>query len=328
MLVELISKNAGAEQEHRQYYPSPSKVGQCIRALTYHAIGAERRPFPDRAMLVFEDGHWHEELIKDHIRKTVYELIEMKGSKQRITIADIDGDVMDGEVDGLLKDPLGVIYLLEIKSINPFGFQRLKDGPEDGHRRQSNLYMHGLIKSGLEISKAVVLYKNKATAAMKEFIIDYDKEQALSDIDMFKKVSRWAKSNTVPPRQYDRDRDWQCGYCVYSDICYENYESEFKALKTGADLPEDLVTQFKYYLEVSGHRLELEKEEKNLKQDIKDRLKSQDIREGRVGEYTAKLTMISSERIDKKLVPQEILPTIMKTSSYEKLTIRKIKEIV
>lgn len=326
MLVELITKNAGSEQRHYPYYPSPSKVGQCVRALTYHAIGVTPDPFPDRAMLIFEDGNWHEELVKDHIRKTVFELIEFKGSNQRIEIAKINGKKMTGEIDGLLKDPLGTLYLLELKSINHFGFERLEDKPEPQHERQSNLYMHGLISAGMEVRKGVILYKNKNTAAMKEFVIDYSEEQARADIDLFFQIAAWASERKVPPRPYDRDKDWQCNYCRWASTCYENYQGEFEALTEDAELEPEIENLFKYYLEVSGHRLSAEKEEEELKEQIRTLLKEKGARGGRVGPYVAKRTLQERRSIDKSLIPKDILPQVEKVTVSEKLTIRKVKE--
>ena len=163
MIVEVIAKNAGAEQEEREYYPSPSKVGQCIRALTYSAIGVKPTEFPDRAIMIFNDGHWHEELIKDAIRGTAFRLTELKGKQQRIVVGYVNGRVVDGEIDGLVEDPLGKPYLLEIKSINHFGFERLKGEPQEDHHRQSNLYLHGLVLAGFDIKQAIIIYKNKNT---------------------------------------------------------------------------------------------------------------------------------------------------------------------
>lgn len=329
MIVELIAKNAGANQEERAYYPSPSKVGQCERALVYHAMGVKPDPFPDRALLVFEDGNWHEEIIKDHIRGTVYKLIEFKGKNQRVEIAEVNGRKISGEIDGLLIDPLEELYLLEIKSINHFGFERLvKAGaPEDSHKRQSNLYMHGLIKAGFSVRKSVIVYKNKNNAAMAEFVVEYDEALALADIQKFAGVEEMASKQIVPPRPYDRDVDWQCGYCRFEKTCYLNFDAEFQALTEDAEIEEpEIVEKFKYYLEVSGHASELDKQKDELNEEIQGLLKERGLRGGRAGEYVAKIAMRSRTFIDKDSIPPEMLPSVQKTKSFPVLTIRKKKE--
>lgn len=321
MLAELIAKNAGQDQDQRDYYPSPSQIGRCVRALTYHAIGTTPDPFPDRALLVFEDGHWHEELIKDHVRKTVFRLTEWKGTRQRFQIAMIRGVEMTGEIDGLLESPLGEQWVLEIKSINHFGFERLKDAPLDEHRRQVNLYLHGLICAGFEMRKALLLYKNKNTSAMKEFLIEYEEAQALADIALFGQVADWAAARTVPPRPYGPD-DWQCEYCRWKRTCYQNYVEEFQQLSVDVALDEELATTARYYNELGAQIREQEKEREELKALLKGALTQAQAQSGRAGEYLIALSVQEREQIDKSLVP----PEAIKKVPSERFTVKKLKK--
>lgn len=321
MLIELISKIAGQDQESHAYKPSPSQSGRCVRALTYHAIGVEPDPFPDRALLVFEDGNVHEEMIKDHIRKTVFTLTEWKGVTQRFLIADIDGTPMTGEVDGIISSPLGEQLALEIKSINHFGFERLKDAPLPEHKRQVNLYLHGLIQNGVEIRKALILYKNKNTAAMKEFIIEYDEALALSDIEMFKQVDRWAEKNTVPPRPYSPE-DWQCQYCRWNKTCYKNYIEEVDQLNSDVALSEELEITARYFNELGAHIGEQEKEREGLKAKLKQALTDANAKSGRAGEYIISRSVQERDQVDKALVPPEAIKKVIS----ERFTVRRIKK--
>lgn len=322
MLVELIAKNAGQDQKSYGYKPSPSQVGRCIRALTYHAIGVAADPFPDRALLIFEDGNIHEEMIKDHIRKTVFTLTEWKGPRQRFLIADINGVPMDGEVDGILSSPLGEQIALEIKSINHFGFERLKDAPLDEHKRQVNLYLHGLKQAGLVgIYKAIILYKNKNTAAMKEFIIEYDEALALADIEMFRQVDQWAEKNTVPPRPYEPG-DWQCDYCRWNKTCYKNYVEEVGQLQSDVVLDEELETTARYYNELGAHIGEQEKERDELKSKLKQALTDANAKSGRVGDYIISRSAQERDQVDKTLVPPEAIKKVIS----ERFTVKKIKK--
>ncbi len=320
MIVELIARNAGESQEESQpYYPRPSSVGKCIRALVYHAMGVRADPFPDRAILVFEDGNWAEEIIKDHIRKTVFELEEWKGSRQRIKIAEINGRLMTGEIDGLLIDPLGQIYLLEIKSINHFGFERLKDGPLDDHRRQANLYMHGLIEAGFNIRRAIIIYKNKNTAAMKEFIIEYDAIQALADISMFEVIDDFAKRGELPARPYNYD-DWHCQYCRWEKPCWEGYVQEVEKLSTNVALDEELETTARYYTELGAQESEIKKERKVLHWQICEALKESGAQSGRAGEYLISLSVAERKAYIDALVP----PEAIKRTFSERLNVKSL----
>lgn len=322
MIVELIAKNAGqTQEENAPYYPRPSSVGRCFRANVYHAMGVPADQFPDRAILVFEDGNWHEELIKDHIRKTVYELTEWKGKDQRIEIAEINGRPMTGEVDGLITDPLNETLLLELKSINHFGFERLKDAPQDDHRRQVNLYLHGLIKSGMNIRRALILYKNKNTAAMKEFVIDYDEAQALADIALFEEVDRLAEAKEAPPRPYSFD-DWHCQYCRFQGHCWNGYAEEVAALSEDVALSEEIETAARYYNELGAQKSEIEKERDKIKDDVLlPALSAAKAQSGRAGEYILSLSASERKKIDESLVP----PEAIKKVPSERFTVKRIK---
>jgi CRISPR/Cas system-associated exonuclease Cas4 (RecB family) len=321
MLVELISKNAGQTQEKRgAYYPRPSAVGHCIRSLVYHATDVPADRFPDRTILVFDDGNWHEELLKDHIRKTVFQLDELKGPRQRIHIAIIGDKKMDGEIDGLITDPLNTTRLLEIKSINHFGFERLKDGPLDEHRRQANLYLHGLILGGLEVREALILYKNKNTAAMKEFIIAYDEAQALSDIDMFKYVEDAVQDGEIPPRPYAID-DWHCQYCRWQKHCWEGYAGEVAALSKDVALSEEIETAARYYNELGAQKSEIEKERDGIGETLRRALSDAQAQSGRAGEYLLTLSVGERKKIDESLVPPQAITKI----PSERFTVKRIK---
>ncbi len=319
MLVELITKNAGQTQEtNYRYYPRPSSVGQCIRNLVYHASGVPADKFPDRALLVFDDGNWHEELLKDHIRRTVFTLSEWKGYNQRIEIADINGRKMTGEIDGLITDPLNNTRLLEIKSINHFGFERLKDGPLDDHRRQTNLYLHGLKLAGMDISEAILLYKNKNTSAMKEFIIEYDRKQALADIDMFRSVEQMADAGEIPSRPYSFD-DWHCQYCRRQEHCWKGYADEVNALSTDVALSDEFEIDARYYNELGAQRSEIEKQRDDIGVILRKALSAAGAKSAHVGEYVLTLWVGERKKIDESLVPPEAFKKVI----TERFTVKK-----
>ncbi len=321
MLVELIAKNAGQTQEgYRKYYPSPSKAGRCIRSLVYHAMDVSPDPFPDRAILVFDDGHWDEELIKDYIRKTAYTLDEWKGSKQRISVAMIDGKEMTGEVDGFVTDPLLVVYHLEIKSINHFGFQRLTDAPLEDHKDQCILYLHGLKRAGFDINKSIIIYKNKNTSAMKEFIVEYDKDRADLLIAKFEEVAYCAKIGKIPDRPYEYD-SWQCEYCRWNKHCWSGYIDEVNSLSEDIQLSEEIETAARYYKELSAQETDIKKEKEELKLTLKKALIYVGAKSGRAGEYIISLSVSERDQIDKLLVP----PEAIKHVPSERLTVKRWK---
>lgn len=323
MLVEIISKNAGqSQEEQRPYFPRPSDVGKCIRARVYHAMHVPRDPYPDRTILVFDDGNWHEELIKDHIRKTVWQLIELKGAQQRIKIATVGGRDMTGEIDGLLQPPVGKQLLLELKSINHFGFQRLEKAaaPQEDHRHQANLYLHGLQEAGFDIDQALIVYKNKNTAAMLEFPVDYDRGMALLDIQTYEMVDVMAFKKQLPARPYESD-DWHCDYCPWQRHCWKGYVEELNSMAVGYEMEADFADAARYYRELGAQESEIKKQRDEIKGKLKTAMMAAGYREARAGEYILRITASERETIDKDLVPA----SAKKLTISERFDVKKIK---
>lgn len=96
-------------------------------------------------------------------------------------------------------------------------------------------------------------------------------------------------------------------------------------MKTDAMLPAEIYDLVKYKREVSAHRAEMEKEEKELIEKIKNTMKQASIRQGSIGEYLCSLTLIEKETLDKDKIPENIKMVALKKSLYEKLSIKQIK---
>jgi len=199
MIVGLIPSIAGMEINEgpdRQYRPRCSAAGvqRCARADVYHATGTPRAPFPGRAALVFSDGHWHEELVMDWLRKTNY---QVHSQQLAVTPFVLDGlhdgyfcgfegcketvppGGIHGHIDGMLTDPVsGMDYVLELKAYNPFSWNRWAAGREIPWDiiTQTCHYVFGVRKLGSNVEKCIVIVKNKATSALLEFIINVPRD--------------------------------------------------------------------------------------------------------------------------------------------------------
>jgi len=352
LIADILHKLPLSEEEKTYpYYPRPSLAGpeRCIRQLVYFGLDMPKEPLPGRTYYVFDDGHWHEELSIDWIRKSAF---EVHSQQMKVDCGMEKGIHLFGSIDGIITDIVAQDYLLEHKALNHFTCQRYwtgKELPKD-YITQCCLYLRGLHKVNPDLTMAILLIKNKNTAAYLEYLIRYDRNTDRAEvlervnsqgehIDMaevidnvtsdafgkFALVQDYIDRQTLPKRQYEPD-SWQCEYCGYNRICYANYAEEFKELKTAQMLPDEIADMVRYRKEVSAHRLEMEKEEKDLAFQIKTMMKDADTREGRAGEYICALSLVERVSIDKKLIPQEILDKAKKMIRYEKLNIRKIKE--
>lgn len=239
MLAEIIPKIAAAEQfekgkRDRRYRPRASASGleRCLRADVYHGLDVPREPFPGRAMLIFDDATWQEELTADWIRKSAFKL---HSEQMELTVFEVNGKPVYGHIDGIITDPAGIDRLWEHKAINMFTFGKYELGeiPRD-YIYQCCSYINGLRKEAPGINEAILLIKNKNTAQYMEFLIkyDFDKDSAeiiltvadgkvkndklavmeniiKSAIERFETIQKYIDGKKLPLRPYDIDH-WRC----------------------------------------------------------------------------------------------------------------------
>lgn len=196
MLADILLKIAGEEhQEDYTYFPRPSSAGteKCIRQSVFHSMGIPiDMEYNDRMYLVFDDGHWHEELTNDWIRKSIYNLHSeqmpvdvmkipfIKAGKTRFCEhcqKDVPTNMLHGHIDGILTAPFGNDCVFDHKAINHFTFMSFlegKDLPLD-YFTQLALYVYGLQKTAnVDLKEWLLLIKNKNTAQYMEFYGTYD----------------------------------------------------------------------------------------------------------------------------------------------------------
>jgi len=199
MLADILHKVAQILYEDRQpYHPRPSLCspefedapGRCIRQMVYHRLNVPARPLPGRAVLVFDDGHWHEDASAQWIAKTAIRLHDRQmpvdiplpfpiGSGYPCHVCTparpIPSTMVHGHIDGLLTDPCAVTRLWEHKAINHFAFQEALDGalPLD-YIAQGCAYLAGLQQTHPDITECLLLLKSKNTAAYLEYRFRYE----------------------------------------------------------------------------------------------------------------------------------------------------------
>lgn len=337
-----------AEMEGTKEYdfkPRPSSAGpdRCIRSMVYHGLKIPRNPFPGRAVLILNDSSWHEELTADWLRKSTFQLhSEQMEVKCR-------PPMRYGHIDGILTDFFKVDRLWEHKAINHFTFQRYWGGefPMD-YLTQTAIYTAGIQReSNPDLKEAILLIKNKNTAQYLEFLCRY-KPDTLTIIsktlstgeteklnfiipnivseacEKFNKTLGYIEKKTLPKRPYDID-DWHCEYCGWGETCWKNYEKEFELLQTDQMLSNEVGDMVRYRKETSAHRLEMQKEEDELKNKIIKLMENNNIRSGRTNEYILELKLAEKKNLDKSLIPSNLLKEATRISHYVKLNIKKIK---
>jgi hypothetical protein len=250
--ASFVARTGGSAWSPRASLAGPDR---CRRQQVYWALGIPRRPLPGRAVIVFDDGRWHEELTLDWIRRSAFRVHSEQMEIVCGSVARPDGSrvAVRGHIDALLQTPIGEEWLLEHKALNPYTYERLVRGeeiPED-YVAQCVLYLSGLASIS-KVAGAVLLVKNKASSAYLEFRIEWTRETDVALLSLvevtskpgfrpgppvrlegvlagalarFEVVLAHVAAKTLPPRDYRFD-DWQCSYCGWGDLCWAGYVAE------------------------------------------------------------------------------------------------------
>lgn len=346
MIAEILHKIAAEEyasKEGQAYRPRPSLAGpeRCIRQLAYMAGAGEgeKKPLPGRAVMVMDDSSWHADLTLNWLRKSGYTVHSEE--------MEIEIEELKGSVDAVITDLLGNDYVLEHKAIAHFSwesFAKKEKLPLD-YLTQLALYIRGIKKVNPEISKGILLLKNKNQSGYLDYLCELRgdnlhiltranhlgevtdlNEVVLENVianafEKFRIVEEYKKAGTLPDRQYEID-SWRCDYCPYTQTCWSGWQKEHENLAIGIELEGEIADLIRYRQEVSAHEGEMRKEKDELTEKIKNILKEKGIRSGKAGEYVVSWQVSPFRKLRKEDVPAEYYDE----SFQERLVIRKTKE--
>jgi hypothetical protein len=235
-LMQKAAEEVKAREEVERGHPLRlSASGACARKLAYQRFNWEARragkpePFPEeslnpRALLVFHLGDMVEASLKAWIVKTEI-LYGQPGARVTLRIV-VDGHTYEihGHLDGMIQEPGQEMTLcvLEIKSINPRGFDRLDtEGPDYAYLCQVTGYMRSL-----GLTRARILYENKATSHLDEWVVEYSPELMQEIEERFASVIRATPEN-LPDREYqpEVETEWVRGTKGLIGLKAENMDS-------------------------------------------------------------------------------------------------------
>src|SRR3989338_1305888 len=121
-------------------------------------------------------------------------------------------EIVSGRSDAIISD-VKSLYVLDIKSMNSMIFDKLSE-PKEENVNQIQLYLHYF-----KVPKGILLYVNKNSLELKEFMIDYDKEKCLSLLQGLAETKSKIDEGIIPDRIPGYPGDWQCRYCQFAGIC-------------------------------------------------------------------------------------------------------------
>ena len=210
------------------YLPHNPKDSVCARQLGYKILGYKPTEKRDDMYPIFAIG----DLLHDFIQR-IFVKEKLATQVEDFTIMyDDDGKYYwirrdDNKI--LIKEPVEIHgrldlkfkvdhtarFIADIKTISEKGFDYLHK-PKEGHYAQLQIYLHHtLYKQGF------ILYINKSSGEMKEFMIEYDEEYAKKHLANFKRLYDKIKNKGLPDRHFKSGQEvpWQCKYCGFTKEC-------------------------------------------------------------------------------------------------------------
>jgi len=207
MLKEFIDKfylDRQKDKEQDHFYITDA--GKCPRATFFKFKKAPREEMEANILRMFDHGDYIHQLIM----KPLLSIKEIYVVASEVNIPPLE--LVSGRADAILSDGKE-LYVLDIKSINSMIFRNLLE-PKEENINQIQLYLHFF-----KIQKGILLYVNKDTQELKEFLINYKKEQAVSLLNELKELKLKIDSNIIPRRLSVWPNGWQCQYCQFKEIC-------------------------------------------------------------------------------------------------------------
>ncbi len=207
MLKESIDQYYLDRQKDReQHHFYITDAGKCGRALFFKFKNAPRGDMKANILRLFDHG--------DHIHQLIMKpLLSIRDIHVVASEVNIPPqEIISGRADAILSDGKNM-YVLDIKSMNSMIFDKLAEAKPE-NIDQIQLYLHYF-----KIPKGILLYVNKNSLELKEFVYNYDKKRVLALLNNLNEIKKKIDSDIIPGRLTDYPGNWQCRYCQFKDVC-------------------------------------------------------------------------------------------------------------
>ena len=207
MLKELINQfylDRQKDRERTRFYITDA--GKCPRSIFFKFKNAPKEDMEARVLRLFEHG--------DHIHQLIMKpLLSLR--KIHVVASEVNippKELISGRADAIISDGKD-LYIVDIKSMNSMVFKNLEE-PKEENVDQLQLYLHFF-----KVPKGILLYVNKDTQELKEFLLSYNKTKATKLLKTLTDLKKKIDSNIVPQRLTDYPLNWQCRYCPFKEVC-------------------------------------------------------------------------------------------------------------
>lgn len=190
-------------------------VGKCPRAVYFKFKKYPRKEPDPRVLRIFDHGDY----VHLRIMSTLFSLGIVRAAEIRIPPQELISGIADA-ILGIEGKP----YILDIKSSSQHKFDKLLS-PEPDHLKQIQLYLHYF-----KIPQGILLYEDKNSQELKEFIVEYDPRLVQDTLRKLEILKEQIEKDIIPPIPKDIE-SWRCEYCEYREECQKIESSKLKGIK-------------------------------------------------------------------------------------------------
>lgn len=205
MLKDLIDQfflDRERDKEQQHFYITDA--GKCERAIFFKFKNVPREKMTAEVLRMLDHGDY----VQMHILNSLFSLGIVRASEIKIP----PQEIISGRADAIVTIN-NELYVVDFKSMNSYKFKTLEAPPED-NVNQIQLYLHYF-----RIPKGILLYVDKNTLALKEFLVNYNSGLAQSLVSSLEGLKEKIDNNVVPAQLLDYPQNMQCKYCAFKEIC-------------------------------------------------------------------------------------------------------------
>ena len=205
MLKDLIDQFfLDKEHDREQQHFYITDAGKCERAIFFKFKNVPREKMTADVLRMLDHGDY----VQMHILNCLFSMGVVRASEIKIP----PQEIISGRADAIVTLS-NELYVVDFKSMNSYKFKMLEEPLED-NVNQIQLYMHYF-----GIKKGILLYVNKDTLSLKEFLVNYNPGLANALMCSLENLKQKIDTNVVPARLLDYPENTQCRYCSFKEIC-------------------------------------------------------------------------------------------------------------
>lgn len=284
----------------------------CARNLVYCRLNWQEKTLPSTStLLIFREGNLHEDAVIKLLMDAGVPIVE---TQRPFEIKQIQ---LRGKIDGQIKGDDGKLTPCEIKSMNPYDFEKLNT--IEDMKTSNKVWIRGYVSQmmvyllGMEKESGLFIIKNKVNGELKFIPCVLDYEYAENDWKKLELVNEHVAAGTYPDRIDDRT---VCKYCDFRHICLPDEVSE------GINITDDpeLLDLLEKREAVSSVASEYEKLDKQIKEKYFKGKDSGDYLVG--GKFQVKISSYDRAFYN---VPKEIQEKYKESKPVQKVNITALK---